>query len=60
MKLIAEKAFSYPFLGGKALQPGDEFEAADEYAAMLVGGKLAKAAPSKRKYERRDMVAEGK
>lgn len=64
MKLIAQKEFSYPFIGGRQLKAGDSFEAHPQLAKTLILTRLAIEAPppqprEKRKYKRRDLTADG-
>lgn len=73
VRLVARSKFPY---ANRALHPGDEFDASDQDAMILVGaGSAVRADPEltsppdapaeeqlparRRKYRRRDMVAEG-
>lgn len=57
MKLIATKQVTY---ASQKYQVGEEFEAKDSHAKILIALKRASEKPrKKREYQRRDMKAEG-
>ena len=56
VRLIAKFAYTY---ADKSLKVGDEFEAPEKDAHLLtVTGRAVPADKPKRKYQRRDLVAE--